>query len=83
MCVGVYPEAMAWNIGVVCSDFILGECILGESTLRPNLKGHFEIGPLVALSPDTLTKPKIWAHSANVPIHCRRIDTPHAYVKTL
>ena len=24
---GVYPQAMEWNIGVVCSDFNLGEQI--------------------------------------------------------
>ena len=43
---GVYPEAMACNVGGLCSDFNLGERILRKSTQRPNLKVLFEFRPL-------------------------------------
>ena len=57
--VSVYPEAIDWNFGAVCSDFKLGEGIWREPSGQPNLKVHSEIWPLGALSPDTLTEFKI------------------------
>ena len=51
---GVYPEAMAWNVGAVHSDFNLGERILRSSPKRANLKAYCEICPFRATSPDTL-----------------------------
>ena len=77
---GVYPEAMAWNVGAVHSDFNLGERIWRSSPQRANLKVHFEICPLGATSPDMLTQIEIRVYSANIPGHCVWIDTPHAYV---
>ena len=53
---GVYPEAMACNVGGLCSDFILGECIWRKSPFWPNLKVHFEIKTSEAFSPDTVTQ---------------------------
>ena len=43
---GVYPEAMAWNIGAVHSNFNLGEQIWRSSRKRANHKVHLEIYPL-------------------------------------
>ena len=43
---GVYPEAMACNVGGLCSDFNLGERIWRLSPRRPNLNVYFEIRPL-------------------------------------
>ena len=53
---GVYPEAMAWNVGAVHSKNNLGERIWRSSPKRANLKVHFEICPLGATSTDTLTQ---------------------------
>jgi hypothetical protein len=53
---GVYPEAMAWNVGAEHSENNLGERIWRSSPKRANLKVHFEICPLGAISPDTLTQ---------------------------
>ena len=36
---GVNPEARGWNVGAVCSDFNLGECISRKSPRR-TLFGH-------------------------------------------
>ena len=51
---GVYPEAMAWNVGAVLSEINLGERIWRSSPKRANLKVHFDICPFWATSPDTL-----------------------------
>ena len=64
-------------------NFNLGESIWRYPPWRPYLKVHFEIGPSGALSQNTLTELKIWAHNANIPVHCLWIDTPCAYVWTL
>ena len=77
---GVYPEAMAWNVGDVHSDFNFGECMWRSGPQRANFIVHFEIGPLWATYPDTLTQIEMWVHIANIPGHCLWIDTPHAYV---
>ena len=53
---GVYPEAMAWNICAVHSDFNLVERIWRSSPQRANLKVHLEICSLGATSPDMLTQ---------------------------
>ena len=53
---GVYPEAMGWNVGAVHSEINLGECIWRSGPQRANLKVHFEICPLGATPPDTLTQ---------------------------
>ena len=53
---GVYPEAMGWNVGTVYLEINLGECISRSGPQRANLKVHFEICPLGAISPDTLTQ---------------------------
>ena len=37
---GVYPEAMACNVGRLCWDFNLGECIWRKSHQQPNLQVH-------------------------------------------
>ena len=42
---GVYPEAMAWNVGAVHSEINLGERIWRSSPKRANIKVHFEICP--------------------------------------
>ena len=65
---GVYPEAIAWNVGAVHSDFNFGELIWKSGPQRANIRVHFGIWPLGATSPDTLNQIEIW------------IDTPHAYV---
>ena len=77
---GVYPEAMAWNVGAKHSDFNLGERIWRNSPNMANLTVGFEICPFGATSPDTLTQIEIRVHSANIPGHCLWIDTPHVYV---
>ena len=80
---GVYPEAMACNVGGLCSDFNLGERIpWNKSPQQPYFNMHFEIRPLGSLYQDKLTQMKIWAQSANIAGHCLWIDTPHAYVWT-
>ena len=76
----VYPEAMVWNVGAVHSEINLYECIWRSSPKRANLKVYFDICPLWASSPDTLTQIDFWVHSANIPGHCLWINTPHAYV---
>ena len=77
---GVYPEAMAWNVGAVHSEINLGERIWRNSSQRANFNVHFEICPFGATSPDTLTQIVFWVLSANIPGHCLWIDTPHVYV---
>ena len=79
---GVYQEAKACNVGGLCSDFIVGECIWRKSPCWPNLKVHLEIKTSEAFSPDTVTQNLIEAQSANIARHCLWIDTPHAYVWT-
>ena len=49
---GDYPEAMAWNVGGVHSDFNFGERIWRGGPRRANLKVHYEIGPLGATTPE-------------------------------
>ena len=44
----VYPEAMAWNVGGVHSDFNFGERIWRSCPQRTNLNENYEIGPLCA-----------------------------------
>ena len=56
---GVYPEAMAWNVGGLHSDLNLGERIWSNGTQRADFIVHFGIGPLWAIFPDTLTKIEI------------------------
>ena len=74
---GVYPEAMACNVGGLCSNFILCEGIFRKSPGRPNLKVHFEIRPSGTFSQDTLPQNLIWAQSSNIAGLCLWIDTPH------
>ena len=50
---GVYTDTMAWDIGAAHSDLNLVD------PQRANLKVHFEICPLRATSPDTLTQIEI------------------------
>ena len=56
---GVYPEAMALNVGAVHPDFHLGERIWRSGPQRANLKVHSEMCPLGATFPDTCTEIKI------------------------
>ena len=56
---GVYPEAMAWNVGGVHSDFNFGERIWSSGAKRANLIVNFEISTLWTTSPDALTKIEI------------------------
>ena len=62
---GVYPEAMAWNVGTVHSDFNMSEHAWRSSPKRANLEVHFEICPFGATSPDMLTQIEIGVHSTN------------------
>ena len=59
---GVSPEAMAWNVGAVHSDFNLGERISSGGHRRANLRVHFKIGPL-AKNPISIHK--VAAKNAN------------------
>ena len=80
---GVYPEAMDWNVGAVCSDLHLDECICRKSPWVPNLALFLKVSNFNApgaFYQDTLTQFKIWAQSTNIPVSCLWIDTPHAYV---
>ena len=56
---GVYLEAMAWNVAAVHSDFNLSERIWRGGPQRANPKVHFEICPFWATSPDTLNQIEI------------------------
>ena len=56
---GVYPDAMAWNVDAVHADFHLGQCIWISVPKSANLKVNLEICPLGATSPDTLTQIEI------------------------
>ena len=79
---GVYPEAIAWNISGVHSDFNFDELIWSSGARRANFIVLFDIGPLWATSPNTLNQIEIWVwvHTANIPGYCLWVDTPDAYV---
>ena len=52
---GVYPEAMAWNVDALHSDFNFGERNWRSGPQRANIKVHSNICPLGDTSPDALT----------------------------
>ena len=71
---GVNPD---WNVGALCSYFSLDE---RKSPQASNLVLFLKVPNLNARDP--LTKFKILAQSANIPVSCLWIDTSHAYVLT-
>ena len=74
------PEAMAWKVGAVHSDFNLGERIWRSGPQRANLKVYSDTCPFGATSQDTVTEIEIWVHSNNILGHCLWIDTLYTHV---
>ena len=82
-CFSVHPEARDWNVGALCSYFSLDGW---NSPRAANLALFLKVPNFNApgaFYQDPLTQFKIWAQSANIPVSCLWIDTPHAYVLTL
>ena len=83
---GKRQEARGWNVGAVCSDFNLVECIWRKSPQRTIIWPYYWKGQIRVCWGLYLlihsTKLKSGAHSANIPASCVWIDAPHAYVWT-